>query len=146
MRRILLILTLAGVSVLGFRFFQQIALLQRKNSEGNVLGRVATIRSAMAVYYGDLEGQYPSDLNALVPKYLPRIEPAFRGVALTYYPHGMVNHVQYMSSDEYKSGKFTDEGGWAFVARGTTVNVNGIGTFFINCTHTDNRGRVWTSF
>lgn len=143
MKRIIVIIVAVGMAGFSIEFFRQMGVLHRKNSEGNVLGRLGALRSALSIYYGDLEGQYPHDLDALVPRYLAQIEPAIRGMAAAYSPHDMVKEVQYMTSEEYRAGKFTDKGGWAYVRSGAK---DSIGTITVNCTHTDNRGRAWTSF
>ena len=51
--------TLAAIAIPKF------AGLIRKSGEGASKGNLGALRSAMSIYYGDLEGQFPGDLAAL---------------------------------------------------------------------------------
>src|ERR1051325_8885406 len=54
------------------------ANLIRKSSEGASKGNVGAIRSALSIYYGDMEGLYPDNVTALTlrGKYLQNIPMA----------------------------------------------------------------------
>lgn len=96
-------------------------------------GSLGSIRSALSIYYGDLEGQYPEDIAALTigGKYLTSI-PAVGPVG---------NHPA--SSSSRFGTKLTDEGGWLYNNLMKDANV---GNIMINCTHTDVKGSVWASY
>ena len=54
------------------------------------LANLGTIRSAVSIYYGDTEGNYPTTLEQLVPRYLRQLPPVVtksRGIqfGVTYY-------------------------------------------------------------
>lgn len=99
-------------------------------SPGSGLG---TIRSALSIYYGDMEGHYPQDLAALTigGKYLndlPKVGP------LNIHP----------PSSSVRTGLTpTDEGGWLY--NNLPANAN-VGNVMINCTHTDAKGSTWTAY
>lgn len=128
-------LGLAGVFgwLLMFAAVSKFGELTRKGNEGAAKGGLGSIRSALSIYYGDLEGQYPSDLAALTVggKYLANLPKAKA-------PH------YHRDSSAVRYGKAADDaGGWLF------NNITGDadrGTVLINCTHTDTRGSVWTVY
>ena len=47
-----------------------------KAEESATKGHLGTLRSALSIYYSDNQGTYPSDINALVSKYLSSIPNA----------------------------------------------------------------------
>lgn len=100
--------------------------LIRKSSEGATKGNIGSIRSALAIYHGDSKGKYPADLAALTlgGKYL-------QVVPLTKTPN------YHKDSSAVRLAKAPDDaGGWLY--DGAEV--------FVNCTHTDTKGSVWTSY
>lgn len=102
--------------------------LVRVGTEGATKGNLGAIRSALSIYYGDTEGNYPSHLDALLVggKYLSQIPQA-----KPERWHSDSNHVVLGSSP-------TDVGGWLYDPK--------TGTLLVNCTHEDRRGNVWTSY
>jgi hypothetical protein len=96
-------------------------------------GNLGALRSALSIYYGDLEGQYPEDLSALTVggKYLTSI-PAVGPLGI------------HPASSKSRSGtRLTDEGGWLYNNIPKDANV---GNVMINCTHTDVKGSVWAMY
>ena len=47
--------------------------MMRRAQEGKAKGNLGAIRSALSIFYGDNEGQYPESLDELVPNYLKNI-------------------------------------------------------------------------
>ncbi len=114
----------------------------RHGSEGSTQGNLGALRSALSIYYGDTEGGHPADLRELTVKrglnaYISDIPKA------STYHHPVSNDVQLMTSGEYSAGAFSDAGGWAYVVDGSTSVA---GKLVVNCTHTDTRGRQFTSY
>ncbi|MFA5140210.1 MAG: DUF2330 domain-containing protein [Elusimicrobiota bacterium] len=107
--------------------------LMRKSNEGATRGNLGTIRSALSIYYGDMEGQYPADPYALTKdhKYLPGIPP----VKLPPY-HADSNAIELLTA-----GDSDDSGGWGYVVDGSSQ-----GVVFVNCTHTDSRQKIWAEY
>ncbi|HEX4047369.1 MAG TPA: RDD family protein [Elusimicrobiota bacterium] len=121
--------------------------LQNLASEGAAKGRLAGLRTAAALYYGDMQGKYPADLGALVPKYIPALDPpgipegpAAAGVE-TYGPEvcsGSKEPGQALVAD-----KLRDTGKWGYVAApGAPCD----GTIFIDSKLQDSKGSAWYTY
>lgn len=105
----------------------------RNRYEGSMRGNLGAVRSALSIYYGDLEGAYPEDLRALT----------VQGKYLTAIPKVKIPVHHWASAKVHAGPAPDDAGGWYY------NNVPGdanIGTVLINCTHTDVKGSVWTSY
>lgn len=122
---VLLITILAAIAV------PKYGEAMRNSTEGSTRANLGSLRKALSVYYSELDGQYPSDLLTLVPRSLRKIPAA----KLPGY-HADSKVVLHASASD-------DAGGWYY------DNVNGssgYGAVRINCTHTDVKGSVWTSY
>ena len=102
-----------------------------KAQEGSTKHKLMRVRNAIAVYYGEHQGTYPTDdLKSLVPEYLEAIPEA-------YIPGiGPSNHV---STGNFEQS-FTKTGGWAYVNDPSDPH---FGDFFVNSDTTDSYGKVW---
>jgi len=131
-----LMIVVAIIGILAAIAIPKFASLIRKSGEGASKGNLGTLRSSLSIYYGDLEGQYPSLMYSLTvnSKYLGVIPNA-----KTPNYHGDVS----TELDGANVGAATDTGQWFFDNNTTDPNV---GTVVINCTHTDTKGSVWTSY
>ena len=99
-------------------------------------GSGRSLRSDVSIYFGD-EERYPSDLQALVPKYeksIPVLWRAPRGTA----PHPMSDAVEY-----YPAAADKDTGHWAYINDPKSPDY---GRVTIDCTHTDHKGKVWSAY
>ena len=98
--------------------------LMESGKEAGTKGNLGSIRSALQIYYGDNEGISPESLGPLTigSRYLPAIPQAKPGA---HHP----------PSSAVKPA-LDDSGGWVYSD----------GSVFVNCTHTDARGSVWTSY
>jgi prepilin-type N-terminal cleavage/methylation domain-containing protein len=128
-----LMIVVAIIGILAAIAIPKFASLIRKSSEGASKGNLGAIRSALSIYYGDLEGQYPATVESLTVggKYLSSI-PAAK--APNY--HSDSAGVTYGVSAD-------DAGGWNY--NNTNAEANQ-GTILVNCTHTDTKGTVWTVY
>jgi general secretion pathway protein G len=132
-----LMIVVAIIGILAAIAIPKFADLIRKSKEGSTKGNLGAIRSALSIYYGDLEGNYPADdLTSLTiaGKFLPEVP-----VAKVADYHADNTSVITGTSP----AALTDVGGWAY------DNVNGTsswGGVFVNCTHTDSTGHSWTSY
>lgn len=124
----------------------KIAGLQGIAADGASKSRLAAMRSALAIYYGDAQGKYPADLNALVPKYLPEIPPA--GVSAHPGAAGVEVYGPEVCGPDPKNpavvaAKLRDTGKWGYVAApGSACD----GELFIDCTHEDSKGTAWYNY
>ena len=137
-----LMIVVAIIGILAAIAIPKFAELIRKSSEGASKGNLGALRSAMSIYYGDMEGTYPFSLTALTigGKYLTVIPPA---KAPNY--HADAASEVAMSVDGVASTVPTPDnaGGWYYINQNTNANV---GNVLVNCTHTDTKGTVWTGY
>ena len=129
-----LMIVVAIIGILAAIAIPKFASLIRKSNEGASKGNLGSIRGALSIYYGDLEGQYPSDMTSLTlsGKYLSQIPSA---KAPNYHT----------DSSGVTTGAATsnDAGGWLY--NNLTGDAN-LGTVWVNCTHTDTKGSIWTTY
>ena len=132
-----LMIVVAIIGILAAVAIPKFADLINKSKEGATKGSLGAVRGALSVYYGDLEGRYPGDtLGSLTTsgKYIQSI-PA----AKTPQHHSDSATVKASSG----TLMFTDAGGWAY---NNTESASEWGSFWVNCTHTDTKGNVWTTY
>ena len=129
-----LMIVVAIIGILAAIAIPKFASLIRKSSEGASKGNLGSIRSALSIYYGDMEGQYPADLGALTiaGKYL---QPVPNAKEPNYHNDTSVA-IQAASTSN-------DAAGWLYNNLATDPN---LGSVFVNCTHTDTKGSVWTTY
>jgi prepilin-type N-terminal cleavage/methylation domain-containing protein len=130
-----LMIVVAIIGILAAIAIPKFASLIRKSGEGAAKGNLGSIRSSLSIYYGDMEGQYPSRLMALTmnSKYLGALPVA---KAPSY-------HSDNSTEVDATGVAATDANGWLFDNVTTDPNV---GQLNVNCTHTDTKGSVWTSY
>ena len=129
-------IVVAIIGILAAIAIPKFAELIRKSGEGASKGNLGSIRSALTIYYGDMEGQYPSQVAALTlaGKYLT-------SVPLSKTPS---YHADTSSeSDGVISAAAADVGDWYF---DNVPGDSGAGTLIVDCTHTDTKGLTWTSY
>ena len=111
----------------GFTVPKFITLLH-KAEEGSAKHKLVQVRSAIAAYYGEHQGVYPTDdLSSLVPQYIEKL-PSVKVPG--YAPSA---HVSTGTYDE----AFTKTGGWAYV---NNPEDRRFGDFFGNVDHWDRYG------
>jgi len=131
-----LMIVVAIIGILAAIAIPKFAELIRKSSEGASKGNLGSLRSALSIYYGDMEGVYPGNPAALTiaGKYLTAIPPA---KTPNYHP----------DSSAILLGSFafglTDAGAWIYDSASVDANY---GSVYVNCTHTDSKGSTWESY
>lgn len=105
--------------------------LTHKAKEGSTKHQLVKVRTAIAAYYGENMGEYPTDdLSSLVPTYIEAIPLAkVPGLPVS-------NHVSTGSYDE----AFTKTGGWVYI---NDKNDPRFGDFFVNAEQEDSYGKPW---
>src|SRR5579872_2102361 len=70
-----LMIVVAIIGILAAIAIPKFAELIRKSGEGASKGNLGSIRSSLSIYYGDMEGQYPTQLSGLTVagKYLATV-------------------------------------------------------------------------
>jgi general secretion pathway protein G len=131
-----LMIVVAIIGILASIAIPKFAELIRKSSEGASKGNLGALRSAMSIYYGDMEGLYPTSTAALTVggKYLSAVPPA---KSPNYHSDGSGETLLTASAVP------TDAGGWYYDDKTTDSN---FGNVLVNCTHTDTKGTVWTGY
>ena len=128
-----LMIVVAIIGILAAIAIPKFASLLRKSGEGASKGNLGAIRSALSIYYGDMEGQYPSTLASLTVS----------GKYLTSIPMAKAPNYHTDSAGERDNAAANDAGGWNYDNTATDAN---LGTLLVNCTHTDTKGTIWTSY
>jgi len=132
-----LMIVVAIIGILAAVAVPKFADLIRKSNEGATRGNLGSLRSALSIYYGNLEGMYPADVNVLTVdgKYIDKIP-----TAKTPNYHGdsavITNGSVFADVD--------DAGGWvygAYPAAGETY-----GQIYVNCLHTDSKAKLWFQY
>jgi prepilin-type N-terminal cleavage/methylation domain-containing protein len=128
-----LMIVVAIIGILAAIAIPKFADLIRKSNEGATKGNLGAVRSALSIYYGDLEGVYPNNPEALT----------INGKYLSTVPNAKTPNYHGDSAAFNIASTETDAGGWNYNNVSTNAN---FGTLFVNCTHTDSKGSVWTSY
>ena len=132
-------IVIAIIGILAAIAIPKFASLVDKAREGYTKGALATMRTAISVYYSDNEGVYPNDdLSSLLVngKYLSEIPM----VKIPLTPHR--NSVKIVTPASLTS-LISDSGGWAYSNVRTDFEW---GHVAVNCTHQDSAGDDWSSF
>lgn len=113
---------------------EQLKINKEKAESGRIKGSLASLRSAIQVFYGDKEGIFPNDLSELTEKskyitQIPFIIPP--GHAKKSNSVKIVSGVRTM---EELIKEVDDEGGWLYVNDKSSPMW---GTIMINCNHKD---------
>ena len=122
-----------------------------KTQEGTTKGNLGRIRSALNIYYSDMEGYFPTGSSAfntnsstllstsLVPKYINVIPQA----KLRWHVH---QNKLYLHSQAAHHGTLHDAtyGHWAY--DGINPQTSGWGHIWVMCSHTDKNGVQWSSY
>ena len=135
----------ADVAELFSDFIETFTGLIRKSAEGASKGNLGAIRSALAIYYGDMEGAYPSDLASLTVggRYLSALPVAKIAPSRPDSSAVHTYDATVCKGDEVDPAKLQDTGGWGYVA---DPKASCYGTVFINSTQKDPRGQQWALY
>jgi prepilin-type N-terminal cleavage/methylation domain-containing protein len=144
-----LMIVVAIIGILAAVAIPKFADLVTKSKEAAVKGTLGAVRSAVSIYYGDLEGNHPNELFAGLTngnRYMPSVGsmPSLGAYALpkvttvnpghTAAPFSNVSHADHINT----TGDFTDD----LPLRYDSNN----GDVWVNCTHPDTKGSTWTSY
>ena len=131
-----LMIVVAIIGILAAIAIPKFAELIRKSNEGACKGNLGGVRSALSIYYGDMEGTYPATPDALTigGKYMTAIPKA-----KTPNYHADIATIALGNG----TASIDDAAGWAYSNVTTDAN---FGTLWVNCTHTDTKGSVWTTY
>ncbi|MFA6031250.1 MAG: type II secretion system protein [Elusimicrobiota bacterium] len=131
-----LMIVVAIIGILAAIAIPKFAELIRKSNEGATKGNLGAVRSALSIYYGDMEGQYPNTPDALT----------INGKYMSAMPQGKTpNYHADRNTFALGSGvaAITDVGGWSYNNGPADAN---FGTILVNCTHTDTKTSIWSTY
>jgi prepilin-type N-terminal cleavage/methylation domain-containing protein len=135
-----LMIVVAIIGILAAIAIPQFANLVSKSQEGRTKANLGTIRSALSIYYGDTEGQYPvsaaGGLSSLTngSRYLQAVPNA--DLPKTNNNGGHISKATATNAPG-------DTAGW-YYNNGTGSSSWGHVT--VNCGHNDLRGQIWSSY
>ena len=123
-------IVVAIIGILAAIAIPKFADLIRKSNEGATKGNIGAIRSALSIYYGDMEGVFPDNPVSLTAgaKYLSVMPTA---KTPSYHADSASVILGSASSD------VTDAGGWIYA---NVPSVESYGEIYVNCTHSDSKG------
>ena len=131
-----LMIVVAIIGILAAIAIPKFAELIRKSSEGSTKGNLGAVRSALSIYYGDMEGQYPAQMASMTiaGKYLGTVP--------------LVKTPSYHADTSVEDNGFSHNadglnGEWWFDNEATSPN---LGQISVNCTHTDSKGSIWSAY
>ena len=134
-----IVIAIAVVLILSIIAIPKLSDMLRKSNEGATKARLGALRSAIAMYYGDHEGNYPS---ADIVKELTENGKYINEIPYAYCPphHGKSNNIITKDFDKNK-----DKGGWAYKADDEEDGTGKVkGQIWVNCLCTDSKGNVWS--
>ncbi len=128
----IIVMVVVLACLLGFTIPKFMTLVH-KAKEGSTKHKLVQMRSAIAAYYGEHQGMYPTDdLQSLVPVYIEKIPQV---TVPGYMPDAHV------STGTYEEA-YTKTGGWAYVNNPQDPR---FGDVFVNVDEHDSYGRHWTT-
>jgi prepilin-type N-terminal cleavage/methylation domain-containing protein len=137
-----LMIVVAIIGILSAIAIPKFADLIRKSNEGATKGNLGAIRSAMSIYYGEIEGWYPVSNPAPIltmenGKYLKEIPASYEP------PY----HVKSAVFEVNNGTENANAGSWAYMANRTpAADEKPWGDVWVNCTHTDSKAMVWSMY
>ncbi|MBI5597016.1 MAG: type II secretion system protein [Elusimicrobia bacterium] len=151
-----LMIVVAIIGILAAVAIPKFASLIRKSNEGKLKGNLGAIRSALSIYYGDMEGYFPMNLYTLTTngKYLSAL-PSVK--VPDYHPSTtIIRHNQNPNAMGCGSAYVLDTGEWIYWSDDGSLCAAGSapagqpdrqrGDLWIACSHTDTKGTTWTSY
>ncbi len=131
-----LMIVVAIIGILSAIAIPKFAELIRKSNEGASKGNLGAVRSALSIHYREHEGLYPYHPIVLAAggKYVSSLPKA---KAPNYHPDSAAVRLGVSYAD------VDDAGGWLYIGDPAARD---FGSLYVNCTHTDTKGTLWTVY
>lgn len=129
-----LTIVLAILGIVSLLALPKLSAMIRKANEGSTLGKLVSLRSALSIYYADTEGSFPADLSPMTQpgsRYISRFLPVYTA------DHGNSETVNLRAGKDLSQ----DTGALGYAAEGGDA-----GTVWVECSHTDVKGKVWNAY
>jgi prepilin-type N-terminal cleavage/methylation domain-containing protein len=153
-----LMIVVAIIGILAAVAIPKFADLVTKSREANAKATLGSVRSALSIYYGDLDGSYPSNLFVALTtdaKYMPFMKGQ-PSLGVFFIPNHKQNqgHVSALYQNvNAAAGVLHDSAATGMTPTdatpllyNTNSSNNQFGEVLINCTHNDTKGSVWTTY
>ena len=114
------------------------APLFQKSAEAGIRVNLSELRVAVDRYRSEHEGRAPNSIGALVEA------KTITEIPLLWHKSAKIPHPRTAEAAVVADRTATDSGRWAFVVSPSSPSLTG--TVFIDCTHTDTRGRLWSEY
>ena len=125
-----LMIVVAIIGILAAISIPKMSSILEKSREGATKGNLSAIRSAVAIYYGDKEGQWPEDLTTTFATYLSEIPKANASLL------GNSNATTLVTEPPITAGI-----GWAYCSANEWA-----GGVWCNSTAADSKGNPFTTY
>lgn len=137
-----LMIVVAIIGILAAVAIPKFADLVTKSKEASVKGNLGAVRSAVSIYYGDMEGEYPANLFTGLTnanKYLPS-QSGLGNFSIPKTGATNTGHdcARTVAANVDQDGTFGDQAGVYY----SSTN----GEAYVSCSHNDTKGNVWTSY
>jgi len=136
-----LMIVVAIIGILSAIAIPKFADLIRKSNEGATKGNLGALRSAISIYYGEMEGVFPTTNPTAIltmenGKYLKAIPSCYNPPA-----HDKVTTITLDVDAD------SDAAGWAYDNdRANADATRNWGDIWVSCTHTDSKSTTWTAY
>jgi prepilin-type N-terminal cleavage/methylation domain-containing protein len=152
-----LMIVAAILGILAMIALPKFASMVQKSKDAALVGHLGALRSALSIYIADNEGIIPSQgpYFCLVPRYIdswPRTnipphhtdgEPMY----IAAFPMNGYNGEPFgMAVNLWYPWRLGSVGSVASIAEQTLNTSRGVTNIGIMCTHTDSRGRMWSTY
>lgn len=129
-----LMVVIVILGILSALLYPKVPVLLNRAKEGKTKGNLATLKSTIRIYYSDNDSFSPIDnLETLIPKYIKQIPEC------SLPPH----HAASTAVTNDTTIGDTDEGFWQYNNDESDTNW---GDIWIECSHADSSGAMWSSF
>lgn len=142
-------IVVAIIGILAAIAIPKFAELIRKSTEGQVKGTLGSLRSALSIYYADMEGNYPDDVYSMTiaGKYIATISSV---KIPDYHPSTTVIRHNWNTNPFGCSANMLNTGEWIYWNEAGSACVlsapHTLGELWVACSHTDTKGSVWSNY
>ena len=136
-----LMIVVAIIGILAAIAIPKFADLIRKSNEGATKGNLGAIRSAVSIYYGEQEGTWPfvSGANTLASILTTNNGMFIKAMPNSYEPN------YHAATSSVSLDAVGDDGYWGY-ENSLAGGVKTTGDVWVNCTHTDTKTTVWSTY
>jgi prepilin-type N-terminal cleavage/methylation domain-containing protein len=144
-----LMIVVAIIGILAAVAIPKFADLVNKSKEAAVKGTLGAVRSAVSIYYGDMEGSYPTNLFAgltTANKYMPSMGnvQSLGAYTIPKTTTGNTGHSGTFYSNLSDPAGVRQDAAYNDLTALDYTSVTG--DVYINCTHNDTKSIIWTSY